>query len=223
MMAKMRFLVLGLLGVLGCSSSSFDVGSADVGGVDSTTLDTARDSNAGDSAASDSAASDSATSDSATGDSAAGDTAADSAGDTKADLGSDTPTDSSPPDSPALDAPADAPSDGTCVRPPSTSTFPTDGLGCSELLAKYPAYFDDARTCTCDDDCNQKIDRGFCGCEAWVSEGNDAYPALVAMQERWKKLSCSVPCPKVLCPGAGTAKCEKLTGGPLGKCRVGPG
>ncbi|MBL8715354.1 MAG: hypothetical protein JNL79_05130 [Myxococcales bacterium] len=201
-----RFLVLGFLGVGGCSSSSFDVGSGDVGVVDSASLDTALDSSAGDSAPAD--------------------TGSDTA---KADLGSDTPRDSNldgasdaPSDAPT-DAPSDTPTDGTCARPPSTSTFATGSLGCAELLTKYPVYFDDARTCTCDDDCNQQIDRGFCGCEAWVSEGNDAYPALVAMQERWKKLSCTVVCPKALCPGAGTAKCEKLSGGPLGKCRVGPG
>lgn len=199
-----RFLVFGFLGAIGCSSSSFDVGSGDVGVVDSTSLDTALDSSAGDSAPMDSGS----------------DTG-------RPDLGSDTTSDSNPPDSTASDAPGDAPTDApgdsTCARSPSTSTFPTGGLGCAELLTKYPVYFDDARTCTCDDDCNQQIDRGFCGCEAWVSEGNDAYPALVAMQERWKKLSCTVVCPKALCPGAGTAKCEKLSGGPLGKCRVGPG
>lgn len=212
MMGAMRRFLLLWFSVVGCSSSSFDVGSGDVGVVDSTSLDTGLDSSAGDSAPVD----------------GGGDTA-------KPDLGSDAPRDSNLSDTPVLDAPGDAPSDApsdvptdapsdsTCARPPSTSTFPTDALGCTELLAKYPAYFDDARTCTCDDDCNQKVDRGFCGCEAWVSEGNDAYPAVVAMQERWKKLSCSVACPKVLCPGAGTAKCEKLTGGLLGKCRVGPG
>jgi len=222
MMAGMRrWSVLVFVGLSACSSSSFDVGSGDA----------AVDSGGGD-----------ATADSSVVDTGAADTGSTDVGDTgRPDLGTDTgagdtspvdaPSDAPPSDAPTdapSDAPADAPADapidgGTCPRPPSTSTFPTDTLWCTELLAKYPPYFDDARTCSCDEDCNQKIDRGFCGCEAWVSEGNDAYPALVAMQERWKKLSCSVACPKVLCSGAGTAKCEKLTGSPLGKCRVGPG
>lgn len=96
-----------------------------------------------------------------------------------------------------------------CPKPASTKMFDVSGkTECSEVYSSYGTAVQAALPCGCDADCSKQLDPNFCGCTRFVNPGNDAYQLALALSRRFSELGCSAPaCPLAPCVLPTSGKC----------------
>lgn len=126
------------------------------------------------------------------------------------DASPDARPDAPGPDAPGPDANMDTgPSDvgPVCPAPTTTASFDASIYSCGVLPEMYAHHMKQAKRCSCDADCRERVAKDFCGCGTFVNPGQDAYAALKAMRKQWEASGCSIACPAIPCAEPLGAKC----------------